>query len=212
VLSDHMGGRTFEPALGSPGYARLTAPDRRPYRTRDGHICVLVYTDKQWRALFDAIGRTEEFLAHPWLPDHASRAQHYPELYAMLADIMAARSTAEWLDLLQSSDIPCMPLNDLDMLIDDPHLAAVGFFSHIEHPTEGAVRLATGSSRWSGTGPGIDRRPPRLGEHSLEVLREAGFAQEEIAGLLREGATVDGSSSEPGVEAAACEPAVLREG
>ncbi len=211
VLVDHLGGRTFEPPLGPPGYSRLLAPDRRPYRTSDGHICVLVYNDKQWRSLFDAIGRTEEFLTHPWLRNHAGRAQHYPECYGMLADIMATRSTAEWLDLLQKNDIPCMPLHDLDSLIDDPHLAAVGFFTPMQHPTEGPIRLATGSARWSGIGPGIGRHPPRLGEHSVELLREAGFREAEIAELLRDGATVDGTCARSDAAAAPREPMAPRE-
>ena len=60
--------------------------------------------------------------------DHATRAQHYNEVYGMVADILLAKTTAEWMALFERCDIPCAPMNDLDALIDDPHLAAVAFF------------------------------------------------------------------------------------
>jgi crotonobetainyl-CoA:carnitine CoA-transferase CaiB-like acyl-CoA transferase len=191
VLVDHMAGRGFAPEMGPPGYSRLLAPDRRPLHTRDGYVCVLVYTDRQFEAFFRAIGRTSEFAADPRFADHATRARHYPEIYAILADIFRERTTAAWLKLLREADIPCVPLNDLDHLIDDPHLAEVGLFEEIEHPSEGKIRLAGIASRWSRAGPGIDRHPPRLGEHSVEVLREAGYSDAEISRLCREGAAVD---------------------
>ena len=56
VLGDHMAGRSFDPPIGPPGYSRLLSADRRPYRTSDGYICALVYTDKQWNAFFHKIG------------------------------------------------------------------------------------------------------------------------------------------------------------
>ena len=195
VLVDHMAGRGYEPAMGAPGYSRLLAPDRRPYHTSDGYVCVLVYTDRHFAAFFRAIGRTEKFAADPRFSDHATRARHYPEIYAILAEIFRERTTAEWLKLLREADIPCVPLNDLDHLIDDPHLAAVGLFEDVDHPSEGRIRLAGISSRWSRAGPGIDRHPPRLGEHSVEVLREAGFSEAEIRRLCREGAAVDAGSA-----------------
>src|SRR5262249_41814112 len=191
VLVDHMAGRGFAPEMGPPGYSRLLAPDRRPLHTRDGYVCVLVYTDRQFEAFFRAIGRTSEFAADPRFADHATRARHYPEIYAILADIFRGGATAAWLKLLREADIPCVPLNDLDHLIDDPHLAEVGLFEEIEHPSEGKTRLAGIASRWSRAGPGIDRHPPRLGEHSVEVLREAGYSDAEISRLCREGAAVD---------------------
>ena len=191
VLVDHLAGRGFDPPLGAPGYSRLLAPDRRPYHTRDGYICVLVYTDRQFDNFFRAIGRTEEFAADPRFADHATRARHYPEIYALLADIFRERTTTEWLELLRAADIPCVPLNDLEHLIEDPHLAAVGFLQEIDHPSEGKIRLAGIAGRWSDTGPGIDRPPPRLGQHSIEVLREVGYSEAEIRRMCSDGAAVD---------------------
>lgn len=192
VLGDHMGGRTFEPAIGEPGYPRLLASDRKPYRTSDGYICVLIYNNKEWETFFRAIGRSDQYAADPRLSDHAVRTAHYSEVYAIVAGILTTRSTAEWEKLFAENDIPSAPLHDLDSLIDDPHLAAVGFFKDMDHPTEGAIRLTGIPSRWSATQPEITRHPPSLGEHSVEVLREAGFGEAEIQILCAEGATVDG--------------------
>jgi crotonobetainyl-CoA:carnitine CoA-transferase CaiB-like acyl-CoA transferase len=195
VLGDHMGGRTFVPPLGEPGYSRLMVADRRPYQTSDGYVCVLVYTDKQWTAFIRASGRAD--LAHdPRLKDHATRARHYGPVYAMLAEIIRTRPTAEWVRLLQAADIPCVPMHDLDGLIDDEHLNAAGFFVDMEHPTEGTIRLTGIPSRWSRSAPRVRRHPPRVGEHSVEVLREAGFSAEDVARMCAEGAVVDGRAPE----------------
>jgi crotonobetainyl-CoA:carnitine CoA-transferase CaiB-like acyl-CoA transferase len=196
VLVDHLAGASFQPPLGPPGYSRLLAPDRRPYPTQDGYVCVLVYTDKQFAAFFAALGRSEEFAADPRLSDHATRARHYPEVYAILADVLRTKTTAEWLSLLRKIDIPCVSLNNLDDVIADPHLSAVGLLQEYEHPSEGKIRLAGIASRWSRAGPGVHRHPPRLGEHSVEVLREAGFSSAEIDALCAEGAAVDGMAPE----------------
>jgi crotonobetainyl-CoA:carnitine CoA-transferase CaiB-like acyl-CoA transferase len=197
VLCDHIGGRAFEPPLGPVGYSRLLAHDRRPYRTSDGYVCVLVYNDKQWQSLFEAVGRIEEFRADPRLSNHPTRAQHYPYVYGLVAEILKTRSTAAWLELLQAHDIPCTPLNDLDAVMEDPHLDAVGCFARIDHPSEGAITLTTPAGSWSRNGPGIDRLPPRLGEHSIEVLREAGLDPDEIETLRAQGVILDGQSTAP---------------
>lgn len=196
VLGDHMGGRTFDPPVAPPGYPRLLAADRRPYKTSDGYICVLIYNNKEWETFFRAVGREQQFAADPRLSDHAVRTKHYAEVYKIVADILTTKTTAEWLSLLSTHDIPCTPLHDLDSLIDDPHLAAVGFFQEMEHPTEGAIRLTGIPSRWSDTPPAIALPPPQLGEHSIEVLREAGLDDREIKALRAEGATVDGRLSD----------------
>lgn len=184
VLGDHMGGRSFEPPLGPPGYGRLLQPNRRPYRTSDGHLCVLVYTDAHWRSFFEAIGRPEEFEANPLFHDIRVRVARYDEAYGFVAAELARRSTAEWLELLERHDIPFSPMHDLDSLIDDPHLETVGFFQEMDHPSEGRIRLTSPPATWSRTQPSIRSAPPRVGEHTREVLAEAGLTQSDIDAVI----------------------------
>jgi len=190
VLGDHMGGRSFVPPIGPPGYSRLLSPDRRPYRTSDGYICALVYSDKQWNAFFGAIGLAEKD-RDPRLNSISARTQNYDFVYNWFSEVMATRTSAEWLKFFEQADIPHAPLHDLDSLIDDPHLNAVGLFQTIAHPTEGTLRVAGPAATWSKTPPSIRHHPPRVGEHGREILREAGLADDEIAALASEGSLVD---------------------
>ncbi|SMF19764.1 Crotonobetainyl-CoA:carnitine CoA-transferase CaiB [Azospirillum oryzae] len=200
VLGDHMGGKTFEPPLGPTGYPRLLARHRRPYRTSDGHICVVIYNDKQWRNFFALIGRDGELDSDPRFADIGSRTRHINELYGLVADAIATRSTADWLAALTKADIPVMPLHTPDSLIDDGHHAATGFLRPVEHPHEGTVRSIGVPTRWSGRRPEPVRQAPRLGEHSVELLREAGYDEERIADLLARGVTRSPSPAATTVE------------
>jgi crotonobetainyl-CoA:carnitine CoA-transferase CaiB-like acyl-CoA transferase len=191
VLGDHMAGRSFDPPIGPPGYSRLLSPDRRPYQTSDGYICALVYTDKQWTAFFRAIGLENDCGRDPRLTGIKARTANYDFVYSWFSEVVKTRTTAEWMQLFEQADIPHAPLHDLDSLIDDPHLTAVGLLQSIEHPTEGGLRLAGPASTWSKTPPSIRRYPPRLGEHGQEILREAGFSEREIGTLIAEGAMVE---------------------
>ncbi|MHC2252569.1 crotonobetainyl-CoA:carnitine CoA-transferase CaiB-like acyl-CoA transferase [Bradyrhizobium embrapense] len=191
VLGDHMAGRSFEPPIGPPGYSRLLSPDRRPYRTSDGYICALVYSDKQWNAFFAKIGLADKADRDPRLNSISARTQNYDFVYDWFSQMMKTRSTAEWMRFFAEADIPHAPLHDLDSLIDDPHLAAVGLIQSVEHPTEGTLRVAGPAATWSRTPPSIRTYPPNLGEHGREILREAGLAEAEIAALLEEGALIE---------------------
>jgi crotonobetainyl-CoA:carnitine CoA-transferase CaiB-like acyl-CoA transferase len=192
VLGDHLGGRSFEPPTGDAGNPRLASGSRRPYATGDGYVCALVYTDKQWKAFFEGLGRLDLYAAHPHLMHFASRRHHYSEVQGIIADVLRTLTTAEALSLFERCDIPCAPMNDLDALIDDPHLAAVEFFQTRTHPTEGQIRYNGIPSRWNGAALKITRHAPRIGEHSVAVLKEAGLPAAEIGALLESGATVDG--------------------
>jgi crotonobetainyl-CoA:carnitine CoA-transferase CaiB-like acyl-CoA transferase len=190
VLGDHMGGLTFDPPIGDPGYKRLLTAHRRPYATKDGHLCVLIYNDKHWKSFFAAIGEPERLERDQRFSTHTNRAKHIDEVYAYVADVMRVRTTAEWRELLDTADIPNQPMNSPQEIIDDPHLREVGFIRAEEHPTEGRLRTMGPSTFWSGTTLGDIPPAPRLGEHSAEVLRALGYADREIAALVASGATI----------------------
>ena len=188
VMGDHMGGLTYEPPLDRGGYARHLSPDRRPYQTADGYICVVVYNDKQWDSFFKATGR-EDLRVDPKFATFAARAQNIDAVYAELARMLKQRTTAEWTELLDKADIPTLPMHSLESILTDPHLAATGFFPVVDHPSEGAIRSMRVAATWSGTPAVPTRLAPRLSEHSEEILQEAGFSADEIAALVREGVT-----------------------
>jgi crotonobetainyl-CoA:carnitine CoA-transferase CaiB-like acyl-CoA transferase len=187
VLSDHLGGYTFDPQHGEPGYARILTPDRRPYQTSDGYVCALIYNDKQWKAFFDIIGRPEMF-KRPEFASQEARSQNYKTAYAMIAEEIKTRSTAFWLEALEKGDIPVQRMNSLDDIVNDPHLAAIGYLQTIEHPSEGRMRMLAVPSEWSESKPEYRRHAPRLGEHTREVLREAGLSDSQVENLLGNGA------------------------
>jgi crotonobetainyl-CoA:carnitine CoA-transferase CaiB-like acyl-CoA transferase len=189
ILGDHMGGQTFEPPIGPAGYARLLNDHRRPYVTRDGHLCVLIYNDKQWKTFFELIGKPEVMENDPRFSSIGKRTEHIHELYRMVAEVMATRSSAEWTAALEAADIPVMPMHTLESLMADPHLDAVGFFDVVEHPSEGRVRSMAIPSTWSRSQPRVERQAPRLGEHGAEVLREAGYSTAQIEALAAQGVT-----------------------
>jgi len=189
ILGDHMAGQSFEPPLGPAGYPRILNADRRPYATLNGHICVLIYADKQWAAFFELIGQPGRESADPRFRDIGTRTQHIHAIYRLVSDEIAKRSTEEWLEAFEAADIPAMPMHTVESLLRDPQLEAVGFFSTVEHPSEGKLRTMAVPSRWSGTPPAPSRPAPRLGEHSVEVLKEAGYPDAAIAALLRDGVT-----------------------
>jgi len=192
TLGDHLGGWTFDPPMGETGYARLLAPHRKPYATKDGHICLLVYNDKHWRNFFDAVGRPE-MKQDPRFATHGARAAHISEVYAWLAGIIEQRDTEQWLRLFAEADIPASKLYTIEDLIEDPHLKAVDFVRHVDHPTEGRLRTTAPLGRYAGTPTSLRRHAPRLGEQSLEILREAGYSDAAIQALLDTQATLDGT-------------------
>jgi crotonobetainyl-CoA:carnitine CoA-transferase CaiB-like acyl-CoA transferase len=187
VLGDHLAGLSWDPPNGPTGYPRLA--HRRPYATKDGYLCVLVYNDKQWRSFLQAVGR-DDLLADARFASHASRAQHIGEIYDVLAGLMRGRTSAEWIEVLQGADIPFARMNSAADVVADEHLNATGFFQMQEHPSEGRMRVMRTPSAWSESPPGALAPAPRLGQHSAEVLREAGYSDAQIADLARRGITL----------------------
>jgi crotonobetainyl-CoA:carnitine CoA-transferase CaiB-like acyl-CoA transferase len=188
VMGDHMGGLTYDPPLDKGGYARHLSRDRRPYRTSDGYICVIVYNDKQWENFLAATGR-DDLRSNPKFATFAGRAGNIDVVYAELARILETKSTTEWMDILTHADVPVMPMHDLESLLTDEHMVATDRFPVVDHPTEGKIRSMKVSANWSATPVETPQLAPRLGEHSALVLREAGYSDDEIAAMVRDGVT-----------------------
>jgi crotonobetainyl-CoA:carnitine CoA-transferase CaiB-like acyl-CoA transferase len=169
VAHEHLAGLTFDPPTGPAGYARLLNEYRRPFRTQDGYMSVVPYTDAQWQRFFALAGR-------PDMADDAryqtlnSRSRHFPELYRFVEEALGARTTAAWSEALSSADIPFAPVNSLDDLLRDPHLVATQFWQLSEHPTEGRLVQAGIPVRFSRTPGTVRRHAPSLGEHTEAIL------------------------------------------
>src|ERR1700716_3944550 len=188
VMGDHMGGLTYEPPLDRGGYARHLSRDRRPYKTSDGYICVIVYNDKQWENFFKATGR-DDLRGDPNFATFAGRAVNIDMVYAELARIFETRTTAEWTELLDRADVPVMPMHDLGSILQDRHLVATDFFPVVDHPTQGKIHSMKVSARFSETTAEPTRLAPKHREQGAEILHEAGFSAAEIATLVRDGVT-----------------------
>jgi crotonobetainyl-CoA:carnitine CoA-transferase CaiB-like acyl-CoA transferase len=193
-LIEHQRGHVFDPPVGPLGYERVLSPYRRPYRTADGWICLMPYTDAHWRAFFALAGRPE-LAADSRFANHNSRIRHIDELYRLLDELSPQRTTADWLTSCDAASIPAMPVLDLNDVEVDPHLAAVGLVEHLEHPTEGAYRNIRDSVRYEATPSALRRHAPRLGQHTEELLAEAGYDREAIDRVVASGAA---GVSEPG--------------
>ena len=171
MLVEHANGAIFQPPLGPANYHRAVAPNRRPYRTKDGQIAALIYNDKHWSAFVAAV-------KPHWASDEFAtleqRANQINKVYGLLAETFLERTTAEWLALLRELHIPAAPLRTPDDLFDNPHLKAAGFFETVV-TSDGPVRFP-GVPTWFSKTPGHVQGPaPTLGENTREVLEELGL-------------------------------------
>jgi crotonobetainyl-CoA:carnitine CoA-transferase CaiB-like acyl-CoA transferase len=188
MMVEHLYGETFVPPIDTVGYKRVLNPYRRPFRTKDGYMAILPYTDQNWRDFFTIVGR-QDLLDDPRFTTLGTRLKHIEVLYEELGRIAATRTSAEWVADLDRHNIPGMTMNSLESLLTDPHLEATGFWQILEHPSEGTLRLPGIPVTYGKTPATIRRLPPRLGEHSAEILREAGLDAKEIDTLFASGAT-----------------------
>jgi len=188
VMGEHLAGAGFEPRVDAPGYSRILVKERRPFATSDGYICTLIYSDKQWRAFFGLIGRTQELLADARFATASGRSKNYAACNTLIADSLGKRTTGDWLEAFERADIPAQRMNNLEDILADPHLAAIGYFTEHEHPTEGRIRTTASPSEWSESPPDYRLHAPALGEHTREVLREAGLADAQVEAMLASGA------------------------
>ncbi|MDN8618194.1 CaiB/BaiF CoA transferase family protein [Variovorax ginsengisoli] len=175
-LFEHL----WEGALGEPGtrlgYSRMFSPHRRPYPTRDGHLCVLAVNDAQWKRLLDAV-ELSHLTQEARFADMASRMRHIDELYGILAERLRHKTTAQWTGIFTARDVSFGPVNSLDDLMQDEYLRETGFFKRYQHPTEGEVVMTSIPVNFSASPGSYRLPPPRVGEHTQEILESIGFKE-----------------------------------
>ena len=180
LLIEHMQWATIgEPDRGV-GYPRMLTPNRRPYPTKDGYISVIASSDAQYERLLRVLGRPE-LIDDPRFNSTAARAENIDTVLAVLTERLRTKTSKEWLAILSDIDIPCGPANALRDLFDDDYLQETRFFGEQEHPVEGRVLVPAFPGSFSASPPSVRRLWPTLGQHTEEVLREAGFAETEIS-------------------------------
>ena len=152
------------------------------YATEDGFMSVAVMTNAQWSALANAVGRPE------WLEDErfqtpALRDLNIDARLELIQSELRGRTTADWMEILDAAGVPAAPVLTRSEMISHPQIEAVGIHYENDHPVAGRLRQARNAVRFSATTPEHRRGAPGLGEHTDEVLAEAGLAPDEIAAL-----------------------------
>lgn len=173
LLQEHLFNGTYAPEEGEKraplGYARQLDAARQPFRTKDGYICVIPYTDVNLLTLIDILG-ANQLLEEPRFATPRDRGTNMTALYHLIGEMTPERTTAEWLGVLRAKRVPAMPVCDLDDVVDDPHLRSVGFFTEVEHPSEGTITQMAFPISFS-DGPKFALRPAPLPDQDrAEIL------------------------------------------
>ncbi len=171
MLVEHANGALFNPPLGPAHYHRAASPNRKPYKTKDGHVAALIYNDKHWKLFTEAV---KPAWVTPGMATLELRAQQIDKVYGFLAQTFLERTTDEWLSLLGELNIPASPLRTTDELFDNSHLNAIDFFETVDSK-QGPVRFP-GVPTWFSKTPGKVAGPtPLMGEQTQEILAEIGL-------------------------------------
>jgi len=177
TLVEHGGSAMSRPPRGPAGYPRILTPLRSTAATKDGWIALQPHRDEQWNALVRAAG-LDDLVGDPRLSSRSLWRE--PGFgYATLSRVLATRTTAEWLAFCSEHGIPAAPAASLDEVIES--------LPEAEHPHAGTYKLIPPPTRFSATPASVRRPAPLVGQHTYEVLAEAGLTQEQITALARAG-------------------------
>ena len=173
-MVENLYGETFLPGNGKLAYTRSINANRKPYKTKDGYIGLVPYSDKQWETFFEMGGKPGVF-EDPRFTSTSARTENITDLYAIFGEVALLKTTDEWLTLLDAANIPAMRYNQMSDVLADPHLDAVGFFETREHPTAGEYRSMKHPVSFSATPANVALDPPTLGAETETGLASLGL-------------------------------------
>ena len=182
TLVEHLYGFNFIPPKAPPIYPRQSSPNRRPYKTKDGYVAVLPYSDEQWLRFFKLVGK-EEILKDSQFSSLKSRNENIDLLYHMLSEELTKQDTNYWLKSLKQSDIPAAKVNFPEEIFEDEHLQETNFFRETQHPSEGKLLYPKFPVEFKNTDNGETLHAPNLGENTKEILVGLGYSDFEIESL-----------------------------
>ena len=187
TLVEHLYGYNFLPPKAPPVYPRQSSPNRKPYKTLDGYIAVLPYSDDQWLRFFSIIKR-ENILKDPKFCSLESRNQNIDELYKILSEELKKRNTSFWIKNLREQDIPATKVNFPKDLFEDEHLERTNFFKVQDHPTEGKLLYPSFPVEFNEDETSSESlHAPSLGENTKEILTDLGYSEFEIESFVSKG-------------------------
>lgn len=187
VLQEHLAAQSFDPPVGPAGDQRLLSPYNKPVQTLDGFISFTINTDAQVRAFLEVTGRGA-LADDPRFNSVAARAQNVVQWFEVRGAPLMAHTSDKWIEILRQTDLAVMPCHTLETLVEDLHLKSVGLIEFETHPTEGRAASIRSSVRVNDEN--LSRRSPSAprGFDTRDVLAEAGFSAQDIAGLIASGA------------------------
>jgi len=176
-LVEHLYEGNFDEPMGPLSYQRVLMAERRPFATRDGHVCAMATSDEQWSRVFIAFDR-KDLASDPRFATVESRSACFPELYGALSQEISRYTTIEAQARLEQADVPNAMVQRLADLPSNSYLKETGYFHHYKHPVAGPLVTTTIPTFFSDSPAQLRRPPPCLGEHTEEVFRELGIRSE----------------------------------
>ncbi len=164
---------------------RLSAP-YQALRTKDGYLNIGGATQPTWERLCHALER-EDLIGDPRFATNADRKGREVELAALLEETFSQDTTLHWVDVLGAAGVPCGPIYDMEQVYSDPHVKARDMMVELEDPDLGILKNIGIPVKLSLTPGSIRHRAPNMGEHTEEILLQAGYSAGDVARLREEG-------------------------
>jgi crotonobetainyl-CoA:carnitine CoA-transferase CaiB-like acyl-CoA transferase len=182
-LVEHLSRAAIEG--GAAGYGRIMSSLRGPHRTLNGYVAIMPYTDANWESLCRAIDRLD-VLERPWFASYETRTREADRVFGDLAEIVAERTTEEWIEICELYDIPVSAVSSLDDVVRDGALNR-GVVTTASHPVVGEYREIAPPVAMSKTPMSVRRAAPLVAQNTQEVLSELGYSGDDITALINRG-------------------------